>query len=253
MVDSLQDLIQKAARIIVKSKNLIALTGAGMSAESGIPTFRGENGLWSKYRPEELATPEAFFRNPRFVWEWYAWRIGLVINAKPNPAHKALAELEKMGFLKLTITQNVDNLHERAGTKRLVKLHGDILTARCVSCGYKLHMSEPPKEIPPKCPSCGDIMRPDVVWFGEPLPVKALEKAFEYARRADAIIVVGTSGVVYPAGIIPHVVKNSGGTVIEVNIAESGITEIADIFLKGAAGKVLPELVLEVKRISERT
>ncbi|RLE47476.1 MAG: NAD-dependent protein deacylase, partial [Candidatus Methanomethylicota archaeon] len=122
---TLSDLIEKAARIIVKSKNLIALTGAGISAESGIPTFRGEGGLWSKYKPEELATPEAFMRNPRIVWEWYAWRIDLVLSAKPNPAHRALAELEDMGILKITITQNVDNLHERAGTKKLIKLHGD--------------------------------------------------------------------------------------------------------------------------------
>ena len=246
---TLSDLIEKAARIIVKSKNLIALTGAGISAESGIPTFRGEGGLWSKYKPEELATPEAFMRNPRIVWEWYAWRIDLVLSAKPNPAHRALAELEDMGILKITITQNVDNLHERAGTKKLIKLHGDILTARCISCGYKQHLSAPPKDLPPKCPSCGDILRPDVVWFGEPLPAKAIEEAFESARRADVILVVGTSGVVYPAGLIPHVVKNYGGKVIEVNVSESAITEITDIFLRGYAGKILPVLVSKIKEL----
>jgi len=232
-----------AKKIILESNYLIALTGAGISAESGIPIFRGPNGLWRKYKPEELATPQAFARNPRLVWEWYAWRISIVLKAKPNPAHFALSELEKQGILKFLITQNVDDLHERAGTRNLVKLHGDILTVLCTNCGYRGRLKEVPDEIPPKCPECKYILRPGVVWFGESLPPRELNKAFEEAEKADAILVVGTSGVVMPAGAIPNIVKRNGGYVIEVNLSESAITPYADVFLKGKAGIILPKLM----------
>lgn len=245
---SLEELIESATELIVRSRHMIALTGAGVSAESGIPTFRGPNGLWRKFKPEELATPEAFRRNPRLVWEWYAWRIGLVLKATPNPAHYALAELEKLGILKCLITQNVDDLHERAGSRSVVHFHGEILFARCTSCGFRLKWSEPPSEIPPRCPKCGSLLRPDVVWFGEPIPEEALRRALHEASRADVILVVGTSGVVQPAGSIPYIVKEHGGTVIEVNVEESAITPVADVFLRGKAGEVLPKLVTAVKR-----
>ncbi|MHA1609676.1 MAG: NAD-dependent protein deacetylase [Candidatus Njordarchaeales archaeon] len=240
--------IRKVAEIILDANFLIALTGAGISAESGIPTFRGKNGLWNKYRPEELATPQAFKRDPIKVWEWYRWRIGLVLKAKPNPGHIALAELEKLGFLKALITQNVDDLHERAGSRRVIKLHGNILEARCINCEYKTKFSEPPREIPPKCPVCSSLLRPNVVWFNEPLPEEALREALSLTYRADAILVVGTSGVVMPAGAIPFTVKERGGVVIEINISESAITPIVDIFLRGPAGKLLPAIIKELRK-----
>jgi len=241
-------MIEKVAEVILKSKHLIALTGAGISAESGIPTFRGPNGLWKRYRPEDLATPEAFARNPKLVWEWYAWRINLVLNAKPNPAHYALAELEKMNLLKMLITQNVDDLHERAGSKKIVHLHGEILKVVCTRCEYEARLNAPPKDIPPKCPMCQALLRPGVVWFGEPIPPAALSLAFSEAEMADVILVVGTSGVVMPAGQIPYIVKSHGGIVIEINIQESAITPIADFFITGRAGEVLPRIVNEIKR-----
>ncbi|MEM0499865.1 MAG: NAD-dependent protein deacetylase [Candidatus Korarchaeota archaeon] len=248
----MNDTLEEAARIIAGSKNLIAFTGSGISAESGIPTFRGKDGLWNKYNPAELATFEAFINNPKVVWEWYSWRINLVLNAKPNLAHEAIARLENAGILKVVITQNVDDLHERAGTKNLIKLHGDILIARCISCNYKERLSESPRNIPPRCPVCGGLLRPDVVWFGEPLPTKELKAATEAARKADVILVVGTSGVVYPACLIPFVVKNAGGKVIEVNISESAITEIADVFFKGPASRVLSALVSRVNELLKK-
>ena len=243
----MQNTLIDASKIILKSNYLIALTGAGISAESGIPIFRGKDGLWRKYRPEELATLEAFRRNPKLVWEWYSWRINLILGAKPNPAHYALAELEQLGLLKFLITQNVDDLHERAGSKKLVKLHGDILTVICTSCDYRNKISEPPRDIPPKCPRCGGLLRPGVVWFGESIPPDALERAFAEAEKADAILVIGTSGVVMPAGAIPNVVKGHGGYVIEINVNESAITNIADCFCKGKAGEILPKIVELVK------
>jgi len=241
--------IAEAARILAKSKFSIALTGAGISADSGIPTFRGRGGLWSRYRAEELATPEAFARNPVLVWEWYKWRMEIVFNAKPNPGHYALAELEKLGVLKCVITQNVDGLHQLAGSKNVIEMHGSIRRVRCVSCGYREILREPPKSIPPLCPRCGSLLRPDVVWFGEPIPREALEKAFRLAEEADVILVVGTSGKVMPAALIPHVVKSRGGLVIEVNVEESDITPIADIFIRSRASEALPKLVNEVKRL----
>ncbi len=241
--------IDEAARIVARSRFLIALTGAGISADSGIPTFRGRNGLWSRYRPEDLATPEAFARNPRLVWEWYRWRMEIVFSAKPNPGHLALAELESMGLLKCVITQNVDGLHQLAGSKCVIELHGSIRRVRCVSCSYRAELSEPPKEVPPRCPRCGSLLRPDVVWFGEPIPREALEKAFELAGRADAILVVGTSGKVMPAAAIPYIVKRGGGAVIEVNIEESDITPIADVFVRERASVALPKIVEKVREL----
>jgi len=239
-----------AAKILARARSAIAFTGAGISAESGVPTFRGSNGLWRRYRPEELATPEAFKRDPALVWEFYRWRMRRILEARPNPAHYALAELERMGILKAVITQNVDDLHREAGTRNLIELHGNIFRVRCTSCGYRENLKESGRVREfvessdlPACPRCGSLLRPDVVWFGETLPRKALDEAFRLAENADAVVVVGTSGVVYPAAYIPHIVKEHGGRVIEVNVERSGITPIADVFLRGKAGEVLPKLV----------
>lgn len=243
-------MIKRAVELITSANYLIALTGAGVSAESGIPTFRGQNGLWKKYRVDELATLDAFRKNPKLVWQWYSWRISIVISAKPNPAHYSLAYLERIRILKTLITQNVDNLHERAGSRNLIKLHGDILTAKCTSCNYEHKIWEPPKIIPPKCPRCRSIMRPGVIWFGETIPQDIINRALAEAEKADVILVVGTSGVVMPAGAIPEIVKKNEGRVIEINIEKSLITRIADIHIRGKAGEILPKIVEEVDRKS---
>ncbi len=232
---------------ILSSKYLIAFTGAGISAESGIPTFRGENGLWRKYKPEELATPEAFRRNPRLVWEWYKWRMEIVFKAKPNRAHYALAELESLGLLKCVITQNVDGLHWRAGSRCVVELHGSLYRVRCIGCSYKSELREPPKAIPPKCPVCGNLLRPSVVWFGEPLPSSEWTRALNHAYKADTVLVIGTSGVVYPAAYIPFIVKENKGVVIEINISDTPITSIADIVIRERAGKAMEEIIRAIK------
>lgn len=247
-------MIEEAAKLLARSRFAIAFTGAGISAESRVPTFRGSNGLWKTHRPEELATPEAFRRDPHLVWSFYKWRMELIGKARPNPAHYVLAELERMGILKAVITQNVDDLHREAGTKNLIELHGNIFRVRCTSCDYKENLKESgrleeflkEKDLP-KCPECGSLLRPDVVWFGEPLPRKAMEEAFRLAERADLVLVIGTSGVVYPAAYIPQIVKETGGKVIEVNPEESGITPIADVFLRCPAGEAMEKLMERIE------
>ncbi|WP_056933276.1 NAD-dependent protein deacetylase [Thermococcus barophilus] len=249
-------MIEEAAKIIARSRFLIAFTGAGISAESGIPTFRGRNGLWKRHRPEELATPEAFARNPKLVWEFYRWRMKIISKAKPNKAHLALAELERMGILKAVITQNVDDLHREAGNKNIIELHGSIFRVKCIRCDYRENLKESGRlekfledEDLPKCPKCGSLLRPDVVWFGEALPESALSKALSLARRADVCLVIGTSGQVFPAAYIPYIVKDNGGYVIEINPSQSGITPIADIFIRGKAGEVMDELLKKVEEL----
>ncbi|RLG88944.1 MAG: NAD-dependent protein deacylase [Thermoprotei archaeon] len=237
-------MISKAAELIKSSKYVIVFTGAGISAESGIPTFRGSDGLWHRFRAEDLATPEAFARDPKRVWEWYKWRMEIIRKARPNPAHRALARMEAAGILKAVITQNVDGLHTLAGSRNVIELHGNIWEVKCSNpaCDFKSRLEEPPEEVPLKCPICGTLLRPDVVWFGEPLPPDAWEKAVREASEADLVIVVGTSGAIMPAALIPTIVKDRGGKVIEVNISESAITPIADVFIKRRASEALPKI-----------
>jgi len=234
---------RQAAERIVSSRFLVALTGAGVSADSGIPTFRGPGGLWNQHRPEELATPYAFVHNPRLVWEWYRWRMQRIAAAEPNPAHKALANLEQMGLLKALITQNVDGLHQRAGSQHVVELHGNIWRARCIKCAQRIELDGPPDEIPPRCSECEGLLRPDVVWFGEPLPREEWERAVEAVVRCDVLLVVGTSGVVAPANLLPVLAKEHGAFLIEVNIQETAITPYADVLLKGRASEVFRKLM----------
>ncbi|MBO8181474.1 MAG: NAD-dependent deacylase [Archaeoglobus sp.] len=242
------DKIREIASEIKKSSYTTVLTGAGISAESGIPTFRGKDGLWNKYRPEELATPQAFARDPKLVWEWYAWRMKLVFSKKPNPAHEILAKLEEMGLIKSIITQNVDDLHERAGSRNVIHLHGKLRDVICSSCSYKTEAEEIlDKTIPPRCPECDSFLRPGVVWFGESLPPDELNKAFSEAERSDLILVIGTSAVVQPAASIPLITKRKGGKIVEINPDSTPLTSIADISIRGKAGEVLTAVFDEIK------
>ncbi|MFQ5422096.1 MAG: NAD-dependent deacylase, partial [Anaerolineae bacterium] len=207
------------------AQKVAVLTGAGISAESGVPTFReAQTGLWAKYDPEELATPHAFRRNPRLVWEWYAWRRELVANAEPNPGHYALAEMEKRVPNFTLITQNVDGLHPRAGSQRTVALHGDITRVKCSRDGRPVTTWPETEEVPPRCPRCGGLLRPDVVWFGEGLPPDALRTAVTAARSCDVFLSIGTSALVQPAASLPIEALNNGAYVVEVNMNETPLT-----------------------------
>ncbi|HUG53547.1 MAG TPA: NAD-dependent deacylase [Vicinamibacteria bacterium] len=231
-----------AARLRAADRVLV-LTGAGVSAESGVPTFRGPGGLWRSHRPEDLATPEAFARDPALVWEWYAWRRQTIATLRPNPAHLALAAVEARSPHFLLATQNVDGLHQVAGSRRLVELHGSLWRLRCTTCGQSAEDGRVPlPELPPRCP-CGARLRPDVVWFGEALPEHALGAAFAAAREADVVLVVGTSSLVYPAASLPQVARAAGAFVVEVNPEATPLTPLADVSLRGTAAAVVPTLV----------
>jgi len=224
---------------------VVVVTGAGVSAESGVPTFRGAGGLWRSFRAEDLATPGAFGRDPRLVWEWYDWRRQGLATARPNAAHDALARLERAhagSFL--LVTQNVDGLHAAAGSRKLVEVHGSIWQVRCTACGRERYeRAVPLATLPPTCPACGGLERPGVVWFGEALPAVALEAAFGAARACELMLVVGTSAVVYPIAYLPRVARENGARVIEVNPEETPLTPLADESIRGRAAEVLPSLL----------
>lgn len=234
--------IQAVKALLAGARNLAVLTGAGVSAESGVPTFRGEDGLWEDYRPEELARTEAFSRDPGLVWRFYNWRRGLVGECEPNPAHLALAALERQAPEMLLVTQNVDGLHQRAGNRNVLELHGSLWRLQCTVCTYE---EESRDELPPlpACPQCGNLLRPGVVWFGEQLPSGILSTALEAIARADVMLVVGTSSVVQPAASLAHVAKRSGAVTIEVNLEPTHNTGFMDFALHGRAGEILPQLV----------
>ena len=225
------------------AKSICVLTGAGVSQESGVPTFRGAGGLWKKYRAEDLATPEAFGRNPLLVWEWYAWRRELIHRAQPNAAHFALARLEAEfapagGGNFTLLTQNVDGLHERAGSRNVVRLHGDIWQLRCPACGAERQDYAVPLEpFPPRC-DCSSLMRPGVVWFGEPLPPQAWEKAAVAAGSAELFLVIGTSALVHPAASLPLLGKRNGARLIEINPDPTPLSTLADLVIRGKAAEV---------------
>lgn len=227
-----------------RAKKLVVLTGAGVSRESGVPTFRGEDGLWTKYRAEDLATWEAFESDPELVWRWYDYRRQLIDEVEPNPAHQAIARLESLYKDFMLITQNVDGLHERAGSRDPVELHGNIWRARCTRDQKVVHLPETPlPKIPPRCKACGALLRPDVVWFGEPLPVEAYECSHQGACDCDAMIVVGTSAMIRPAASLPLVAKHNGAFVVEVNTGFTPISALIDATVIGRAGEIMPGLV----------
>ncbi|MBI4829610.1 MAG: NAD-dependent deacylase [Nitrospinae bacterium] len=231
-------------RRMKQARRAAALTGAGVSAESGVPTFRGKDGLWRSFRAEDLATPEAFARDPKLVWEWYDWRRSLIAPLAPNPGHYALAQMEKI-FPRFTlITQNVDGLHRAAGSTAPVEMHGNIWLTRCVREGSICENRQAPlPEIPPRCPGCGALLRPHIVWFGESLDPDVLEQAFTAAREAELFFVIGTAAAVQPAASLVGIAKEHGAMVVEVNVEETPVTHLADVSLRGPSGKILPELV----------
>ena len=235
--------LEKAREWLAAATSVAVLTGAGVSAESGIPTFRGAGGLWKEFKSEDLATPEAFAKDPRLVWEWYDWRREQIAKAAPNPAHRALVEIEKRKPRFTLITQNVDGLHDLAGTGKILKLHGDIWRMRCLECGANFpNRRVPLPKIPPHC-ACGGVARPAIVWFGEPLPPGMMEEAEHAASSAEVFLVVGTSAVVYPAaGLIPYA-RQCGAKVIEINSEATAATGIADCAIRGSAEELLPALI----------
>jgi len=266
--------LKNVARYLLRYRNnpIFALSGAGLSAESGIPTFRGQkDGLWNKFNPSELATFEAFDRDPLTVWKWYLWRMHLIAKAEPNPAHISLVLLENLLPYFWHITQNVDGLHRLAGQKRYLELHGNIWEGKCRYCNAfypegefkklfpladreflkKLSKEQFEKEILkgldyeklPKCRICGGIVGPGVVWFGEPLPEDVLSKAFDIAQSSKVCFSVGTSAVVYPAAYLPELCKKRGGILVEINPEETPLTAIADFSFRASAAEVLPKLV----------
>ena len=236
------------AEEIIKSKFCIALTGAGISTESGIPDFRSKNGLWNRYDINEYGYLQSFLKNPEKVWKMLAEMAELFEKAKPNPAHYALAELEKLGLLKAVITQNIDGLHQEAGNKKVIEFHGSFNTLTCLNCGKKYSKEEINLKNLPRC-TCNGILKPDIVFFGEPIPTKALNEALELANKSDLILVIGTSCAVYPAAELPIIVKRKGGKIIEINREESGLSYLADYKLLGKAGEILPKVVEEVKKL----
>lgn len=230
------------------SEKVVFFTGAGISAESGIPTFRGKDGIWNKLKPEELANFNAFMRNPKMVWEWYNHRKKIIHESKPNAGHITIAEFEKYFDDVTVVTQNIDNLHRRAGSRKIYELHGNIERNYCINCKTFYNEELDFSEGVPKC-KCGGLIRPDVVWFGEFLPADQLEASERAAINSDIFFVVGTSAVVYPAAGLVYTAKRSGSYVVEINIEETEVSSIADFSFYGEAGKVLPEILEEVKKL----
>jgi NAD-dependent deacetylase len=240
--------IERARKLVVSSKKIVALTGAGISVDSGIPDFRSEGGLWQRYDPHEYATIESFNRNPIKFWTMGRELAETILQAEPNSAHRGLTKLESDKKLIGIITQNIDNLHQTAGSKRIVELHGNYLRAHCLQCGKEyvgeeVHQRVVNGEIPPKCDSCKGVLKSEAVLFGEPLPEKAMGEAIALCREADLMIVIGSSLTIYPAAYLPQLAKNSGAKIILVNLEGTNRNNVADIVIKGRATEVIPKLV----------
>lgn len=254
-IESVMTKLVKEVEKILQNKEqlrIVALTGSGISKGSGIPTFRGKDGLWKNYNAMDLATPQAFKRDPQLVWEWYAWRIGLILGKEPNPAHYALIKLEEAGLLKCLITQNVDSLHYRAGSKNILEVHGNIFRAKCEKCGVKTMLDTAPTE-PPIC-DCGNMLRPDVVWFGESLDHTIITKAHEViSNECDILLVIGTSGLVYPVAGFPFIAKEHGVFIIEFNPDATPISNIADFTICGKSEVTLVTFVNKLLAIVDKT
>jgi NAD-dependent deacetylase len=238
------DQILLAHTHLASARHVTVLTGAGISADSGVPTFRGADGLWRNFRAEDLATPDAFERDPRLVWEWYNWRRELIATKRPNPAHIALVELERRTRDTFwLITQNVDGLHQTAGSQRLSEIHGNIWKVRCTGCGVISDNREVPLPILPTCRLCQALLRPHIVWFGESLREEDLRCCDEALQSCDLFLVIGTSGVVYPAAGFASVAKERGAFVIEINLEGTPQSNLVDLSLQGRAKDLLPLLL----------
>jgi NAD-dependent deacetylase len=245
----MEETVKKAAREICQSTKTIALTGAGISVESGIPDFRSAGGLWERFNPMEYGTIGAFQANPEKVWQMLQEVSDLLASARPNPAHTGLGRLQELGLLHTIITQNVDYLHQEGGATRVIEYHGNAKTLSCIWCNQRYDSDELGGQIPPKC-SCGKFLKPDVVFLGEPIPIRALQESYELASSCRALLIVGTSGKVAPANTIPEAAKRAGATIIEVNVEPTLLTEyLTDIFLQGKASEMVTELVREVENI----
>lgn len=233
--------------------SVTVLTGAGISAESGVPTFRGTDGIWNKFKPEELANFDAFIRSPEMVWEWYMYRKRVIASIEPNPGHYALALMEPRHEKFALITQNIDNLHCRAGSKTIYELHGNIERNYCIACGLQFTNEQILQQHgAPRCASCNGLIRPDVVWFGELLPVDVWNMSAAAAERADVFISVGTSGIVYPAASLPVIAKRAGAYVVEINIEHTDLSWQADEVLIGKSGEVLPRLLASYQPVTHQ-
>jgi NAD-dependent deacetylase len=235
--------LSAAFNAVMECRSLCVLTGAGVSAESGVPTFRGPGGMWRNRDPMSLATPEAFAADPKTVWEWYQWRRNLIRNCAPNPGHAAIAGIERRKGDFLLVTQNVDGLHRLAGSRNLVEFHGSIWAVRCTGCCREEEIRSDFPLLPPRCSSCGALLRPGVVWFGEPIPPRALEASLAMLERCDLLLVAGTSSVVQPSSSFAFSVAQRGGTVIEVNLEETPVSGAARFSFRGKAGKILPAIL----------
>lgn len=234
--------------VLQSARRVAALTGAGISAESGIPTFRGKDGWWKNHNPMELATSEAFNRDPVLVWEWYLHRRGIVHKSQPNPGHYALAEMADLFEDFTLITQNVDRFHMDAGSENIYELHGNIHRNRCVNCGFTDY-TETFEQLPPMCPECEGRFRPDVVWFGEMLPHEAMDNSMRAANNAELFFTIGTSGAVQPAASLPVIAKRNNALVVEVNLEPSEISYICDIKYPGKSGEILPQIVQKIREL----
>lgn len=245
--EAMMDFPSDFIRLLTSATRVVVLTGAGVSQESGLRTFRdAQTGLWAQYKPEDLASPEAFARDPKLVWDWYAWRREAIKGVRPNPGHYALVEMEKRSPEFTLITQNVDGLHRFAGSKNVYELHGNIQRVRCSQCGTFTETWGDDSESVPVCEKCGGLLRPDVVWFGEALPREELEAAVRASRACQVFFSIGTSGVVQPAASLAHAARNNGSVVVEINAEPTPLTPKTDFAFHDKSGEILPDLVKAV-------
>jgi NAD-dependent deacetylase len=229
------------AKQIKEAKKIVFVTGAGISQESGIPTFRGTDGYWRNYDPMKLATINAFYQNPKLVWEWYEDRRRGILAAQPNNGHKAISELARYKDV-IVLTQNIDGLHQRSGSKKVLELHGSIIRIKCTVCDYIGNITASFDSLPPKC-KCGNILRPDVVWFGEPLPQDVWMEAIRHAQSCDLMVIAGTSLAVSPANTLPLHAKQNGATLIEINPERTMMSDEMDLSIRETSANALPHLV----------
>ncbi len=247
---------EKLIKRLKAAFHVVVASGAGISAASGVPTFRGKDGLWNKFKPQDLANMNAFLEDPALVWEWYRWRRNIIKNVKPNAGHYALVEMEQYFPEFSVITQNVDNLHQSAGTKNITELHGNIMRDKCINCTYECDETETNaaqfENNVPRCPQCGSLLRPGVVWFGEMLPQTAIARGQSLAAEAEIFFSIGTSSLVEPAASLPYIAKGNGALLVEINPEETPLSSIVDQRFASEADEILPKLAMLVRKVRKR-